>query len=271
MNSQFETFSNPSAFPESRPIHAKIMSAVRERGWLSTAFCGSLYLLRRVQSFCYDLVHGVSTRHGIPVSKLDLAGESAAHALDYEATHTGCLRRILRSLNIQHEHFEFVDLGSGKGRSLLIAAEFPFRRVWGSELSPTLSEIARGNCKTIRTRARACKNFEILCGDAADFSFPPIPLVIYLFNPFDGVIVSRILDKLKQSWEENPREIFVVYHHPVHGHLLESSPVFEPFLSGTDKWDYRKLRYHIFRTRNMASHPPEHVCWESWRIQNYNP
>ncbi len=85
-----------------------------------------------------------------------------------------------------------------------MAAEFPFRKIWGAELSPRLSEIARRNCQAFRSKKQACGSFEIVCGDAARFSFPEDPLVIYLFNPFGACILSRVVDHLERSWVETP-------------------------------------------------------------------
>ena len=52
---------------------------------------------------------------------------------------------------------------------------------------------------------------------------------------------------------ENPRDVMVVYHHPIHVQYLESSPMFDRYLSGTDEWDYRKLHYEVFRSKPVAS------------------
>lgn len=48
------------------------------------------------------------------------------------------LRQILDRLPLDFEEYTFIDLGSGKGRALLIASEYPFRAVVGVELSPKL-------------------------------------------------------------------------------------------------------------------------------------
>ena len=234
-------------------MHARIISSIRERGWLATAFGGVLYLLRPWWFWWYDLTHGVSTRHEVPLSQLDLPGEAARYALFYEASDGNCLKKLLRHLPIDYEKFHFVDLGAGKGRSLCVAAEFPFRRILGAELSPNLSETARRNCQLFRSKTQRCNNFEVTCQNAAEFCFPNVPLVVYMFNPFNEIILSRILENLEQSWNEYPRDVFVVYHNPVHADLVESSPLFDVFLSGTDRWDYRKLDYKIYRTKPVES------------------
>jgi hypothetical protein len=249
MNSSDEALIAQLRSSESRPLYSKIIGAIRKRGWRGTPSAAILYVRRFCLSFWYDLVHGVSTRHKIPLSKLDLGGDSARYALSYEASDTHCLRKLFRSLNIEYGDFEFVDLGAGKGRTLLVAAEFPFLRIRGAELSPALSEAARRNCQVFRSRAQTCKNFEITCGDAAEFLFPKTPLVIYLFNPFGGTVLSRVLKNLERSWSEQPRDIFVIYLNAVHSHLLMSSPFFGLVESGTDRKDYRSLRYMVFRSK----------------------
>ena len=161
-----------------RPLHAKILSSLRERGWLATAWAGALYLLRPWWFWWYDLTHGVSTRHEVPLSQLNLPREVERYALFYEASDGNYLKKLLRHLPIDYEDFHFVDLGAGKGRSLCVAAEFPFRRIQGAELSPNLSETARRNCRLFRSKAQRCNNFEVTCQNAAEFRFPNVPLVV---------------------------------------------------------------------------------------------
>ena len=150
-----------------------------------------LYLLRCAESWWYDQANGVSTRRRIPVSKLDLTGEVArftALVVQNRATLTACERCCaLWTLNMRNTtSWIWV---AGKGRSLLVAAEFPFHKILGSELSQTLSDLARQNCKTFRSKIQACKEVEIIRGDSAEFEFPDAPLVIYLFNPFGARIL----------------------------------------------------------------------------------
>jgi hypothetical protein len=45
------------------------------------------------------------------------------------------LRETLAALPIAYDKFAFVDCGSGKGRTLLIASEFPFKFIIGVEFA----------------------------------------------------------------------------------------------------------------------------------------
>src|SRR5580698_4756503 len=55
------------------------------------------------------------------------------------------MRAMLEQLHLDFQRFRFVDLGSGKGRALLLASDYPFREIIGVELSPELDRIARAN------------------------------------------------------------------------------------------------------------------------------
>lgn len=52
---------------------------------------------------------------------------------------------MLDRLDIRGAAEVFLDYGSGKGRALIMAAQYPFRRILGVEFSPQLSLIASQN------------------------------------------------------------------------------------------------------------------------------
>src|ERR1700676_2771797 len=80
--------------------------------------------------------------------------------------------------------FVFIDLGSGKGRTLLMASDYPFRRIIGVELLPALHLAAEENIGKYRSESQKCFALESVCADATAFAFPAEPIVLYLFNPF---------------------------------------------------------------------------------------
>ncbi len=41
---------------------------------------------------------------------------------------------MMAALPIEFNQFTFIDLGSGKGRTLLMASDFPFRKILGVEI-----------------------------------------------------------------------------------------------------------------------------------------
>jgi SAM-dependent methyltransferase len=208
----------------------------------------------------WDQTHRVTTRQRVFTSKLGLSGPHAAHATHYEASDTTVLPRLLRRLNLPYKQYVFVDLGAGKGQALFLAAEFPFKRIVGVELSPALHQIGQHNCRTFRSRTQACTMIDLICADAADVEFPSDPLVVYVFNPFDASVLSRVVARLVRSLEDHPREVVLIYHSPRHGGVVESSGAFERILSGTDERDFRNIGYEVFRGIRAQILAPAVAC-----------
>jgi SAM-dependent methyltransferase len=102
--------------------------------------------LRRRRDRIFDETQGVDTAGYIELTALrtiDVAAKPfGAH---YLPSPVAFVRKLLRGLNIRYESYVFVDLGSGKGRVLLLAAELPFKEIIGVEFSPELHAIARSN------------------------------------------------------------------------------------------------------------------------------
>src|SRR5688572_23182425 len=79
------------------------------------------------------------------------------------------VRRIIEGLGIPFEQTVFVDVGSGAGRVVLLAAEYPFKRVVGVELAPSLHALAEANIKALPAEMRRAGAVQLECGDATTF------------------------------------------------------------------------------------------------------
>jgi len=145
----------------------------------------------------------------------------------YQPTEPALFHAMLDALaadsHLDFRAFTFLDLGSGKGRTLLMASDYPFRRILGVELLPALEGIARDNLRQYKNDAQQCFVVESLCADATTFVFPDEPLVIYLFNPFPETGMLQVVENLERSLRANPRPVYVLYHNPVLEHVLTAS------------------------------------------------
>jgi SAM-dependent methyltransferase len=119
--------------------------------------------------------------------------------------------------------FIFIDLGSGKGRTLLMASDYPFRRIVGVELVPVLHQGAQENLAKYRGESQKCFALESICGDATEFPFPNEPTVLYLFNPFPESGLRRMMANLEKSLRQHPRAVYVLYHNPLLENVLRES------------------------------------------------
>jgi SAM-dependent methyltransferase len=163
----------------------------------------------------------VDTGGTISLSDLDIQRPSWIYGLCYVASQAELVDELLRKLPIRHEEFVFVDLGSGKGRVLLIASHFPFQKVVGVELSGELHGIAVQNIGRQRDDARRCLDVTSTCGDAADYEFPDAPTVLYLYRPFLESVLATVLVRLRASVKDRPRPVYLVYNNPEPGSVLE--------------------------------------------------
>ena len=132
----------------------------------------------------------------------------------YQPTDPALFHEMLHSLDINYREFIFIDLGSGKGRVLMMASDYPFRRILGLELLPELSRVAQENLRNYRNEAQKCFAVESRCGDARDFLFPSEPTVLYLFNPLPEPGLRQVIANLARSLTQSPRPVYVLYHNP---------------------------------------------------------
>jgi SAM-dependent methyltransferase len=135
---------------------------------------------------------------------------------------------MLERLHLEYQRFRFVDVGSGKGRALLLASDYPFREVIGVELSPELERVARANVARYAAAAHGSLLHRppviSIQGDATEFLWPPGPLVVYMWNAFTSPVMERVFHNLGASLAEQPRELYLVYMHPELESMLASLP-----------------------------------------------
>jgi SAM-dependent methyltransferase len=112
------------------------------------------------------------------------------------------------------EAYTFVDVGAGKGRALLLAAELPFRKGVGVELNEEMARIAQQNV-TLWTRAtRSREKIRVLRQDALEFRWPRTPLLVYLNNPFECELVEKLAAKLASVAASGPGLVDLLYVNP---------------------------------------------------------
>lgn len=127
---------------------------------------------------------------------------------------------LQRDAGIELGGFTFIDIGSGKGRVLLMASDYGFRRIVGVELIPALHRIATENLAKYQSETRRCFAVESVCCDATEFAFPAEPVVVYIFHSLPEAPLRAMISRLGTSLRVSPRQAFVMYHNPVLEHVL---------------------------------------------------
>jgi len=191
---------------------------------------------RRYGDAGFDWEHRVDTTSAAVDWRDRLLG--AFHS-PYQPTEADLFHEMFDALReksqIDFHDFVFIDLGSGKGRTLLMASDYPFHRIVGVELLPALHQTAQENISKYRCESQKCFALESICADATKFQLPPDPIVLYLFNPFPEAGLREMVANLEQSLRANPRRVYVLYHNPLLEHVLAESASLEK-IAGTHQY-----------------------------------
>jgi SAM-dependent methyltransferase len=186
---------------------------------------GSLYGYGWDRTHPFDHANGTDTSGVVEldVIRAHTDDPALAHAGVYAGSQPSVIRAALDALPPPSKATSFIDLGCGKGRPLLVAAERPFREVVGVDLSSDLAGIARSNAAIRQARQRGQAPIRVVVGDAAGLPLPSGDVVLFLYNPFGAPIVAKVVAAVERALETERRAIYVIYYNPVHGRLFDAS------------------------------------------------
>ncbi len=194
------------------------------------------YLFEYARSYVEERLERFDSRFNTDTSApvFEHGQKTAVHF--YVPTTASVIYEVLRLIPLRAHKTTFVDMGSGKGRALMIASEFPFAKIVGVELSERLHRTASENVRRYRPASQRCTNFDLRCMDALDFQYDAEPFVLFLFDPFGREILEKVVAKLETTLKTSPREAYVVYVYPQFDDVLQNSPVLQRVKVGGPKW-----------------------------------
>ena len=127
----------------------------------------------------------------------------------YVATDYRSFQTILAALDVRPNEDVFLDFGSGMGRAVIMAAKYPFRKIYGVEIAPQLNKIASQNVRSALPRLK-CRDIELITANAREFVIPDEATVIYFFNPFSGEVLADVFQNIRASLRRRPRALRLV-------------------------------------------------------------
>lgn len=133
---------------------------------------------------------------------------------NYEPTRPSVVHEVLDAAGVD-AGYTFVDVGCGKGRTLLLAAQRPFDRVVGVDNSATLCRIAEANARLAADRLVA--PIEVRCEDARRLTVPDGPRLVFLYNPFGAEVMGHVLLRTLGA------DTLLAYVNPLHDDLVQAA------------------------------------------------
>lgn len=212
-----------------------LVSALKRHGprkFVRIALYNVYYHVKRIGSKQHDTSkdeldkrYGTNTDGIREVGTLNQTVGEVRHATRYEPSSALTVHQEIDGLGIVADRFSFIDFGSGKGRALLVAAEFPFRDVIGIEFSGELHEIARANLEKLPAALRVGGRVRSLHANVLDAELPAENLVCYFYNPFGEPVVNQVAKRLIEHIKKGYR-VIVIYVEARHGKVFENADAF---------------------------------------------
>jgi len=174
----------------------------------------------------YDWTHGTETRKPAWSEDLVTRSRNKIHANRYQPSKARPFTRLLAELNLPRTAV-FVDLGAGKGRVLLLAASYGFRRVIGVELCSNLSAQAVQNIGIFRKTRVDLPEIDVVNSDVVEYPLPDGDLAFYLNNSFGVPVLKEFLEKLRSAQKSQARRFWMIYSPPVHHSTIQEAGIFD--------------------------------------------
>lgn len=185
----------------------------------------------------FDQMHGVDTSGLVPAKHLITGHPNDEHVTAYYGVAPSILRALIdrwRETILPHPigRYTFIDIGAGKGRGLLVASEYHFRKVVGIELNPSMAAVARQNV-ALWTKAHSEDStaprlapIEVLEQDALDFDLPGIPTLLFLFHPFEAPVLKQLLERIETQFARRSGTLDLIYVNAECAEVLDRHPAF---------------------------------------------
>jgi SAM-dependent methyltransferase len=201
-------------------IASKYVHSLRYRGVISTIRSGVYYLFKRRRPIGseFDNLHKVDTAGNEALWTLVDDPSTVIGGNQYQPSSEQDIETAIHFLNIDAKNYEFIDIGCGKGKPLLVASRFGFRSLIGVEFVKSLANIAVENL-----HRQNIVGVEVLNIDARVYRFGARPTVVFMYNPFQRQIMDVVVENMCSS-EAHP--LYVIYAVPSHSSAFEQTGKF---------------------------------------------
>lgn len=196
----------------------------------------------------FDRRLGVKTAGYTYLEDLDIESPNKELGIRYQPTTHKRMVAMFANLPKDLKDFTFVDFGSGRGRVLMFASRFNFRRVLGVEFS---EELYRSSLDNLSRAGLDPRRVQPHHQDATTFDLPAGPLVLYFFDPFRERVMQQVIDNITRSYQASPRTIYFMYLAPVHEAMVEASGIFHRVPTPDMPHEYslpNQYRFTLFST-----------------------
>ena len=171
------------------------------------------------ESYLFDVVNNTDTHTRVPIQNYSSSTDKIDSAYQYMPAFTSLiLSSIKKIINIDNSvlNSEFIDIGSGKGKALIIANKLGFINGTGYEINSDLCEIGNKNLQLVKA-----SKFKILNQNAVNPKIIPDFRVCYFYNPFNKQMTKKFIKIIEGKKSKNKK--FLIYINPLYSYLLKEN------------------------------------------------
>lgn len=166
-----------------------------------------------------SMKYGTNTFVPVELKDLTITNGDRKTASRYEAVSFYMLEKLLTAFKKVSKLTSIVDLGSGKGRVLMVAPHFGFTDITGIDFAKELCDLAISNMSEKEKQFSNIK-WRVINENVEDYDIRNQDSVFFMFNPFTESVLKRFLEKLDRSCHQFPRSTYFLYASPQHQQLL---------------------------------------------------
>lgn len=164
--------------------------------------------------------YNVNTIKPVSLEALTIAEGDISKSSPYEALNYYILESLLENFRkLFPSEKSILDIGSGKGRVMVVAAHYGFKNITGVDFARELCAAAKRNINKIKAQFRDT-TFTIYCKDILNYTIDKSDKVFFLYNPFNKDIMEKLLEKIDRSVKEHSRTIYFIYANPQQKEVL---------------------------------------------------
>lgn len=152
---------------------------------------------------------------GIDTLKASVSEADLEHASIYQPVNFFTAEKLFQQLAPAEKHTAILDAGCGMGRVIALAAYEGFREIHGFDISAEMvfEALKRTDYLKERYPDTICHTTQ---ANALHYVVPTSVGVVFLFNPFDALIMQGFVVKVLESLQSRPRPMTILYANPVH-------------------------------------------------------
>lgn len=169
-----------------------------------------------------DEVHSTSGTQSL--GDLSTVGGNKLSGSFYDPTPRLVLRGILNEFAVDRAGWNFVDVGTGRGRVVLEAARHRFRKVIGIEFAQELFAKAEKNISALGACEKEPRHVEVHHCDATEWTAPSGPTIYFLYNPFDADVLEKFLKHTLTYKGSGSTDMIFLYLNPEEDHVFQREP-----------------------------------------------